>query len=55
VALAILAYLTGIELWREDDLALLEKAWWVLLVVLFHVFGYAVFRVWLARHRRSRA
>ena len=31
----------------------LVKAWWVLLVFLFHVFGYAVFRVWIAVRRRG--
>ena len=54
VALLILAYLTGYELWQEKDLAFLYKAWWVLLVILFHVFGYAVFRIWLAMRRRER-
>ncbi len=54
VALLILAYLTGYDLWKENDLAFLYKAWWVLLVILFHVFGYAVFRVWLAMRRRER-
>ncbi len=34
----------------------LPKAWWVLLVFIFHVFGYVVFRVWLAmRRKNSRA
>ncbi len=37
----------------EKDLPFLVKAWWVLLVLLFHVFGYAVFRFWLALRRRS--
>jgi hypothetical protein len=53
VALLILVYLTGLELWQEKDLEFLIKAWWVLLVLLFHVFGYAVFRVWLAKRRRN--
>jgi len=55
VALLILVYLTGIDLWRED-LPFLMKAWWVLLVLLLNVVGYLAFRVWLAvRHRRRRA
>ncbi len=53
VALLILCYLTGLELWQEKDLEFLPKAWWVLIVFIFHVFGYAVFRVWLAMRRRS--
>ena len=53
VALLILVYLAGLELWQEKDLEFLIKAFWVLLVFLFHVFGYAVFRVWLAMRRRN--
>ena len=53
VALLILCYLTGLELWKEEDLPFLPKAWWVLLVFLLHVFGFGIFKVWLAlRHRR---
>jgi len=53
IALLILVYLTGMELWRED-LPVLYKAWWVLLVLLTNLFGYAAFRIWLAFHRRRR-
>ena len=53
VALLILVYLTGLELWQEKDLEFLIKAFWVLLVFLLHVFGYAVFRIWLAMRRRN--
>jgi hypothetical protein len=52
VTLLILVYLTGLELWRED-MPFLYKAWWVLLVLLAHVFGYGAFRVWLHLHRRK--
>jgi hypothetical protein len=55
VALAIVVYLTALELWNEDDLQLLWKAFWVLFVFLGHVFGYGIFRAWLALHRRGRA
>jgi hypothetical protein len=56
VALLILCYLTAVELRPEKDMEFLPKAWWVLLVFLFHVFGYAVFRLWLAmRRKNSRA
>jgi hypothetical protein len=54
VALLILVYLTGLELWHDDELPFLWKAFWVLFVFLGHVFGYAIFRAWLALHRRGR-
>jgi hypothetical protein len=55
IALLILCYLTGLELWHEDDLPFLWKAFWVLFVFLGHVLGYGIFRAWLALHRRGRA
>jgi hypothetical protein len=54
VALLILVYLTGLELWHDEELPFLWKAFWVLFVFLGHVFGYAIFRAWLALHRRGR-
>jgi hypothetical protein len=54
VALLILCYLTAIELRHEDDPVLI-KAWWVLLVLLTNVLGYAAFRIWLAARRRRRS
>jgi uncharacterized BrkB/YihY/UPF0761 family membrane protein len=56
VTLLIMAYLTGSELWKEEDLPFLWKAWWVLFVLLLNVLGFAVFWIWLLyrRHRRSR-
>ena len=54
VALGIVVYLTWLELWNEDDMPLLLKAFWVLFVFLGHVFGYGIFRAWLALHRRGR-
>ena len=54
VALGICVYLTVSDLWSEQDLAVMPKAWWVLLVFLTHVVGYLVFRVWIARRRRRR-
>jgi hypothetical protein len=53
VALGIVVYLTVLELWNDDELEFLWKAFWVLFVFLGHVFGYAVFRVWLALRRRG--
>jgi hypothetical protein len=54
VALAILVYLTWLEVRHEDDLEFLWKAFWMLFVFLGHVFGYGIFRAWLALHRRGR-
>jgi hypothetical protein len=54
VALLILCYLTAIELRPEDD-PILVKTWWVLLVFLTNVLGYAAFRIWLAVRRRRRS
>jgi hypothetical protein len=54
VALGIVIYLTVLELWNDDSLEFLWKAFWVLFVFLGHVFGYGIFRVWLALHRKGR-
>ena len=55
LTLAIMAYLTGYELYKEEELPFLWKAWWVLLVLLLNVLGFALFWIWLAvrRHRRT--
>jgi hypothetical protein len=55
LTLAIMAYLTGFELYKEEELPFLWKAWWVLLVILLNVVGFAIFWIWLAvrRHRRT--
>jgi hypothetical protein len=55
LALAICVYLTLWDLWQEKDLAVMPKAWWVLLVILTHVVGYIVFRVWIAQRRRRHS
>jgi hypothetical protein len=54
LALGILIYLTVMDLWHEDDLPFLSKAWWVLLVFITNLLGYAGFRIWLATRRRGR-
>jgi hypothetical protein len=54
LALGVLIYLTVFDLWQEDDLDFLHKAWWVLLVFLTNLVGYAAFRFWLAARRRRR-
>jgi hypothetical protein len=55
VTLVIMAYLTGYELWKEEGLPVLWKAWWVLFVLLTNVVGFGIFWLWLLiRRRRSR-
>jgi hypothetical protein len=54
LALVVLCYLTAWDLWDEKDLEFLYKAWWVLLVFLTNLVGYAIFRVWLHVRRRDR-
>ena len=55
VTLVIMCYLTGFELRNEPD-PFLIKAWWVLLVFLTNIVGFAAFWIWLtARRRRRRA
>jgi len=57
LALLVMCYLAGYELWKEQDLPFLFKAWWVLLVFLLNVVGFGVFWIWLAtrRHRHRHA
>jgi hypothetical protein len=54
LTLLIMCYLAGYELWREDDLPFLIKAWWVLFVFILNIVGFAIFWVWLALRRRRR-
>ena len=56
LTLVVCLYLVWIDVKDEPDLDFQVKAWWFLLVLLFHVPGYLVFRVWIAvrRHRREQ-
>jgi hypothetical protein len=54
LTLIVMCYLAGYELWKEDDLPFLIKAWWVLFVFIFNIVGFAVFWIWLALRRRRR-
>jgi threonine/homoserine/homoserine lactone efflux protein len=56
LTLAGTLYLVWVEVKDEPDLDFQVKVWWFLLVLLFHVPGYLVFRGWLAvrRHRRKQ-
>jgi hypothetical protein len=52
LTLIVMCYLAGWELWKEKDLPFLWKAWWVLLVFLLNVVGFAIFWIWLFAWRR---
>ncbi len=56
VTLLIMCYLTWYELRKETELPFLWKAWWILLVLLMNVLGFAAFWAWLLirRNRRPR-
>jgi hypothetical protein len=55
LVLVVALYLTVMDLRQEDDLDFTPKVWWFLFVLLTHVPGYLIFRVWIAvrRHRRE--
>ena len=55
LVLAVTLYLVVMDLRQEEDLDFTPKVWWFLFVLLTHVPGYLVFRVWIAvrRHRRE--
>jgi hypothetical protein len=54
LVLVVTLYLVVMDIKDEPGLAFLHKAWWFMFVVLTHVPGYLIFRVWIAvrRHRR---
>jgi uncharacterized BrkB/YihY/UPF0761 family membrane protein len=54
LTLIVMCYLTGWELYKESELPLLWKVWWVLLVFILNVLGFAIFWIWLATRRRHR-
>jgi TctA family transporter len=55
LVLVVTLYLVVMDLRQEEDLDFTHKVWWFLFVLLTHVPGYLVFRVWIAvrRHRRQ--
>jgi hypothetical protein len=53
VTLLIMCYLAGYELWKEQDLPLLWKAWWILFILLLNVIGFGIFWSWLSLRRRK--
>lgn len=53
VALLGMVYLTVLDL-RNEDLDRRVKLWWVLLVLIFNVVGFAAEKAWLLRRRRRQ-
>ena len=54
LTLAGALYLVWVDVKDEPDLEFQIKIWWFLLVLLLHVVGYLIFRVWLGVRRRGR-
>ena len=54
LVLVVCLYLVWVDVKDEPDLEFQVKAWWFLLVLIFHVPGYLVFRVWIAARRNRR-
>ena len=52
IVLAICLYLVWVDVKDEPGLEFQVKLWWFLLVLLFHVLGYLIFRLWIAVRRR---
>jgi uncharacterized BrkB/YihY/UPF0761 family membrane protein len=55
LTLVVMCFLTAMELRKEEDLQLTVKLWWVLLVALLNVLGFAIFWIWLATRRRRHS
>jgi hypothetical protein len=55
LVLVVTLYLVVMDLRQEEDFEFAYKVWWFLFVLLTHVPGYLIFRVWIAvrRHRRE--
>jgi hypothetical protein len=53
--LIVCLYLVWVDIKDEPGLEFQVKLWWGMLVLLLHVPGYLIFRVWIAvrRHRAS--
>jgi hypothetical protein len=54
LVLVVTLYLVVWDIKDEPGLAFLHKAWWFMFVLITHVPGYLIFRVWIAvrKHRR---
>ena len=56
LVLVVALYLVWVDVKDEPGLEFAHKLWWFLFVLLLHVPGYLIFRVWIAvrRHRRAQ-
>jgi hypothetical protein len=54
LVLIVCLYLVWADVKDEPDLEFQVKVWWFLLVLLLHVPGYLIFRLWIAARRRGR-
>jgi hypothetical protein len=54
LVLIVCLYLVWVDVKDEPDLEFQIKLWWFLLVLLLHVPGYLIFRLWIAVRRRGR-
>jgi hypothetical protein len=54
LVLAVALYLVVWDVKDEPGLEFGPKIWWFLLVLLTHVPGYLLFRVWIAARRKNR-
>ena len=52
--LIVCLYLVWVDVKDEPDLEFQIKVWWFLLVLLLHVPGYLIFRLWISVRRRGR-
>jgi dolichyl-phosphate-mannose--protein O-mannosyl transferase len=54
LVLVVTLYLVWVDV-KDEPIEFQVKIWWFLFVLLLHVPGYLVFRVWIAvrRHRRK--
>ena len=52
--LVVCLYLVWVDVKDEPDLEFQIKIWWFLLVLLLHVLGYLIFRLWIGARRRGR-
>jgi hypothetical protein len=51
LVLVVCLYLVWVDIKDEPGVEFQVKIWWFLLVLLLHVPGYLIFRVWIAVHR----
>lgn len=52
LVLVVCLYLVWVDVKDEPDIEFQIKLWWFLLVLLLHVVGYLIFRLWIGLHRR---